>query len=73
MNDEDFKLKWKSRESGRQYELGRTEGKWWCTCPDFMYRKKKLNQHCKHIKSFIEFMKEQDLLQAEIAREFSRK
>lgn len=48
------KIRVTSRSSGKEYEIKVLGKRITCNCPDFLFRRKKANQHCKHISAWIE-------------------
>lgn len=62
-NNQDMRFELVSYDSGKLYEVGCTDGKWWCSCPHFIFRLKKKSA-CKHIVQKKEEVAEQDRLMA---------
>ncbi len=47
------KIRVTSRSTGKQYEIKVLGKRLTCSCPDFVFRKRKSGQHCKHIAEWI--------------------
>ena len=67
-----MKYEIKSSSSAKFYTVeAHDHGKWWsCNCPHWVYRMRPIKGRCKHIDAVIKHNKLQEVLQADIARQF---
>jgi len=41
-------------DSGEQYVVTNETGEWFCSCPDFLWRRRLVSGHCKHIRYVLD-------------------